>query len=357
MRNELINFDNCPYSIRNGMYGGVGGRKDGIIYNNEMWIIKYPKSTKDMIGDNLLSYTSSPVSEYLGSKVYEMLGFDVHKTLLGERNGYLVVACKDFCDSDERLLELKTILNYADVDLAKEVDSSDSPSSSFSKVDIDMVRLQLDKNPILNISGMKERFWDQAIVDAYINNNDRNYGNWGIIRDKNGNDRIAPVYDNGAAFNNKLTDSALKKQLEDKNFESRVVNVMSVYYKGDKRLYISKLLDYDDPILKKELCKVIPLIEQNHEKICEMIASMPERIKDYSVVSIEKKEHFIRGLDARFNKVLLPALEKAQKYNPERTWKDIKREVEDWDQTRKKSEEDPDATDNSDVTDEDFGYE
>lgn len=45
----LVDFSNCEYSKRHGMYGGQAGDKDGIIYEGEDWIVKFPKSTKDNI--------------------------------------------------------------------------------------------------------------------------------------------------------------------------------------------------------------------------------------------------------------------------------------------------------------------
>lgn len=43
-----------------------------------------------------LSYSNSPVCEYIGSKVYELIGLPVHHTILGYRNNKIVVACEDF---------------------------------------------------------------------------------------------------------------------------------------------------------------------------------------------------------------------------------------------------------------------
>ena len=58
-------------------------------------MIKYPKTTRDMMNPQI-SYTISPLSEYIGSKIYESLNIPVHKTVLGMRNNKVVVACKDF---------------------------------------------------------------------------------------------------------------------------------------------------------------------------------------------------------------------------------------------------------------------
>ena len=40
--------------------------------------------------------------------------------------------------------------------------------------------------------------------DIFINNNDRNNGNWGILRNKDGVDRLAPIFDNGGSFQTKI---------------------------------------------------------------------------------------------------------------------------------------------------------
>lgn len=45
-------------------------------------MVKYPKSTKLMNVDGM-SYTTSPLSEYIGSQIYKILGYDVHETIQG----------------------------------------------------------------------------------------------------------------------------------------------------------------------------------------------------------------------------------------------------------------------------------
>lgn len=38
---KFIDFNDCKLSDRAGTYGGNAGFKDGILYNNEYWIVKY----------------------------------------------------------------------------------------------------------------------------------------------------------------------------------------------------------------------------------------------------------------------------------------------------------------------------
>lgn len=96
----LIDFNECQEN--NKAYGGMAGSKLGIIYQGEDWILKFPKSTKGMRKTEI-SYTTSPLSEYIGSHIYQILGYPVHETKLGTKDNKLVVACKDFTDSHVRL--------------------------------------------------------------------------------------------------------------------------------------------------------------------------------------------------------------------------------------------------------------
>lgn len=60
-------------------YGWHGGSKRGIVINEERWFLKYPKSTKSMDVE-WLSYSTMPLSEYLGSHIYKSIGLEVHET-------------------------------------------------------------------------------------------------------------------------------------------------------------------------------------------------------------------------------------------------------------------------------------
>lgn len=89
---EIADLRDCAPS---GLfYGGRAGQKEGILIEGEPWIAKYPRTTRDLAGKHLPSYTSSPVSEYLGSHIYGLLGIPVHETMLGYRAGKIVCACR-----------------------------------------------------------------------------------------------------------------------------------------------------------------------------------------------------------------------------------------------------------------------
>jgi hypothetical protein len=162
--------------------------------------VEIPCSTKELNG-SVPSYTSAPMSEFLGSHVYELLGIPVHDTVLGIREGKLVCACKDFQKQRGSLVEFLELKNSMSDD---ELGFSGSPSDGRNVVLAD-VRATIYRHPWLNkVSGIVERFWDIFVVDAFIRNVDRNNTNWGLLIDQNYL-RLTPVYDNGSSFYDKRT--------------------------------------------------------------------------------------------------------------------------------------------------------
>lgn len=62
---ELENFNDYKQNQR--MYGGTAGRKMGICYNGENYILKFPGNLREQNMKNInLSYSNSPVCEYIG---------------------------------------------------------------------------------------------------------------------------------------------------------------------------------------------------------------------------------------------------------------------------------------------------
>ena len=83
---EVIDFS--EYELNEKYYGG-SERKEGIKIDGEEYIIKYQKQTA-------FGKRNNHISEFIGSRVFELSGFQAHKTYLGYRDGKQVVACKDF---------------------------------------------------------------------------------------------------------------------------------------------------------------------------------------------------------------------------------------------------------------------
>lgn len=302
---NIINFDNCQISDKNGSYTGDAGSKEGIIYNDENWLIKYPKSTKRMNRIDT-SYTTSSLSEFIGSHIYEILGYDVHKTLLGIRNNKLVVACKDFCINGKELREIRAIKNIYNEELSRKLEEQLHSINSNHYVDLQEILIHLENNPILSkIPNIKARFWDCVVIDGLINNNDRNNGNWGLLY-QNGNYELAPIYDNGASFSNKLSDNQIENIILSKEkLEQSALNTTTAYSWNDHVLLYKEILNLENAELKQSILKLTPIIEQKMPEIKNFMDGIPEEENNLSVLSKERKVFYWQSLELRFKEILL----------------------------------------------------
>jgi hypothetical protein len=313
---KIYNFNNNPLSIKNGSYGGQAGGKDGILINNEEWMLKYPKNLSRMVGENA-SYSTAPLSEYIGSHIFEILDFDVHKTLLGEKNDKLVVACKDFA-TDKMLLEIRTLKNHMSKELAELLEGSPVSSAESHVVDFKELLLHLDMNPLLSkVEGIKERFFEQSIVDVFISNNDRNNGNWGILREKGKPDTLAPIFDNGSCFLSKISEDKIGRLLQSAEITNNAVNVLTAYGENG-HLYSAKTYfktAFEIPEFQEAVKKIIPRIKSKTIAIFAMIDEIPEQHvsasgKGIDVMSAERKLLYKTQMQIRIEKLLQPLLEK-----------------------------------------------
>ena len=329
---KIYDLSQCPLSPKNGLYGGAAGSKEGIIINNEFWLIKFPKNTKSMRNVDI-SYTNSPLCEYIGSHIYEILGYKTHKTILGVRNDKLVVACKDFTDPNTMLAEIRTIKNYVNEELSEKLGVELDETGSNHFVDLPTLMIHIENNPILKaLPNLEQHFFEQMIIDVYINNSDRNNGNWGVLRHFDGSpDVIAPVYDNGGSFQNKLSEQKAQKQLQNK--EMLVKNACSartVYVDSEEKTYSPKRLFEDVsakyPAFNSAINKVVPLIKERHEQILSFIDSIPEHVITKDKKGIDKqidiltpgiREVFEIQLSSRLDNLLIPQYEKVKKKEKE----------------------------------------
>lgn len=205
---DIANLRNCPKS---GLfYGGRAGQKEGILIEGEPWIAKYPRTTRDLQGRRLPLYMSSPVSEYIGSHVFASLGIPAHETMLGYRGGKIVCACKDFTFPDKRLFEFKDIKNALSDDQA----GFESAPSDGESILLGDVLSTIETSDILRETpGVRDRFWDMFVVDAFLKNPDRNNGNWGLLMSPGMSYELAPVYDLGSSLFSKRSASVAGERL------------------------------------------------------------------------------------------------------------------------------------------------
>lgn len=306
---KIEDFDNLKLS---GItYGGHSGSKRGVLINNEKWFLKYPKSTKSMNVVNM-SYTTSPISEYLGSHIYELLGMPVHETKLGIANGKIVVAVKDFLNKNETILDYISIKNDYNEFIEQEIIKLSS-SKNHTGTDLNEILLVLDNNTYFKkVPKLKDRFWDMFVIDAFLSNNDRNESNWGLILNRDTMElKIAPVYDNGASFYSKSSDEKIDSILMD-NFKMKQViydSCTSSFIKNDKIVnplkYIENMTNED---CNKAFLRIFPKIDLL--KIKELFDNIPEKYNNLPVLSKNMRDLYYKSLEYKYKQVFMPLYNK-----------------------------------------------
>lgn len=300
---EMIDFSS--FSQNDRVYGGASGAKIGIVYQGENYLLKFPGATKDSKGKPLknvrLSYSNSPVCEYLGSHIYRSIGIPVHETLLGERKGKVVVACKDFLKTGDYLDEFNKIKTTFEAPQAENI------SDGFGAELTDVLQV-LDRHPVLKKTpGVKERFWEMFIVDAFIGNGDRNNGNWGVIRHEGKSTVLAPVYDNGGCLNNKWDEIKMQQCLSDPKWmvAQAYDGVTCNYEKNGRRINPFHFLQTtDNPDCLLALQKIAPKLRDQQYTFEKLFDSVP-------VLSDTQRKFYRIMLRVRLEQALIPMLKKA----------------------------------------------
>ena len=313
---EILDLSNSEYSNRNGSYGGAAGDKDGIVINGEPWIAKYPKSNERMAKSNKLSKTSqTPLSEFIGSHIYEILGYPVHKTILGIRKNFLVVVCKDFCDERTRLLEMRTLKNIHISEMNQKFNMDLHETDDDHLVNLNELFVHFELNPeISKIKGVAERFWNQVVIDGLIGNNDRNNGNWGILScgDKR---ELAPIFDNGASFYPKKSTLAIEQilKLPEADQTRNNANIQEPFtIDGEHHLNYRSILTLTESeipaaqvkLLHSAITKNTDLVESKLDEIVEFVKSIPNSYNAYEIISEPRREYYLKSFITRFEDVL-----------------------------------------------------
>lgn len=297
-------------------YGGRSGSKYAIMINGERWMIKFPENTKDFKGReknnvHLPSYTASPLSEYIGSQIYQSLGIPVHETMLGIRDNKLVVACKDF-DPLHRLVEYGQIKNsLTDIDVNLVHSSSGEQGEALTDVlNVIATAPVFQKTP-----GVKERFWDMFIVDAFLRNNDRNNGNWGIFINADGSGKLAPVYDNGNCLFNKRNPSVAERRIANERdiFQDALGTGVSFFTdENDKNIHPFQYIESTgNPDCRAALQRFVKHLDV--KVIDRIVEEIPEDFQDIQIITAAQKEHYKAVFHMMLNKSIFPTVENFQK--------------------------------------------
>ena len=294
----MIDFTNLP--VRNKTYAGANGSKISVLYNNELYMLKFPAVpaiNKEM------SYANGCISEYLGCHIFESIGIPVQKTMLGTytKNGKqkIVVACKDFTAGGLVLQDFASLKNTI----------IDSAHNGYGTELSDIVKT-LEEQTAIDPKLLTDWFWDMFIVDALIGNWDRHNGNWGFLYNPE-TDKIslAPIYDCGSCLFPQADDEIMRKTLDDPaELEIRIFErpLSGIKTNGQKIQYFKFISSLENKDCNKALKRILPRIDLNKvDKIVDktpfisdlqrkfyktLLRERKERILDYSYQKLRKRE-------------------------------------------------------------------
>ena len=153
------------------------------------------------------------------------------------------------------------------------------------------------------------------VIDAFINNNYRNEGNWGLILNKETNKlRLAPIFGNGASFYNKSNDDKLSSIFKDdfKFKQSVYDSSISIYTLDEKKINPLKFIESMDNIeCNKAILRIVPKINLN--KISNIFNELPEEYNGLPILSKIQKKYCLKSLEYKYNNVLIPIYNKLLK--------------------------------------------
>ncbi len=294
----MIDFTNFP--VRNKTYAGANGSKISVVYDGELYMLKFPAVP---IINKEMSYANGCISEYLGCQIFESIGIPVQKTLLGTytKNGKqkIVVACKDFTVGGLVLQDFASLKNTI----------IDSAHNGYGTELSDIVKT-LEEQTAMDPQKLTERFWDMFIVDALIGNWDRHNGNWGFLYNMETDEiSLAPVYDCGSCLYPQADEEIMQRTLDDPaELEVRIFErpLSGIKLGGQKIQYFKFISSLENNDCNKALKRILPKI--NMVQIEEIVDQIPfisdlqkrfyktmlrerkERILDFSYQKLRKRE-------------------------------------------------------------------
>lgn len=269
---------------------GYGGseKKKKIIYNGEVYLLKFP----DPIIEKSLLYKNNVFSTYIGCKIFESVNIPVQKVILGiynekqekEVKQKVVVACKDFTNEKQKLIEFSSLANsITDVD------------KKFTTKIEDIYEVFNNLNYDFDKKLMIENFWNMFVVDTLIGNTDRHLSNFGVIDDGEAL-KFAPVYDCGSALHPLLTDEKINYLLNNESeFKNVAYSIYPVYTYENKKIIYSEFYAKDISDLNDALLRIYPRIDMN--KIYDIIDNT-------MYLSLERKEFLKKSVTIRKEKIL-----------------------------------------------------
>ena len=249
----MIDFTNCQ-EIFNNYLGSE--KKKTLLYKGKLYLVKFPDPVREK--NKNISYIA--FSEYVGSHIFELSGFDTQQTILGTYiyNGKekIVCACEDFTTDKNKLKEFELLTLSVDTD--KKIET-----------ELDDIMKVIDNNHLINSQETKQKFWDMFVIDALI-------------------------YDCGSCLNPMLDDEDLKK-LSDGDIKNLAINCHSCLKENNKKIdYLNYMESKKNDSLNDAIIRIFPKIN---------IDQINRLIHDIYCMSDVRKNFYIKIINYRYNKI------------------------------------------------------
>ena len=149
----MIDFTALPR--RNKTYAGANGRKIAVLYQEALYMLKFPGAARL---NQELSYANGCISEYLGSHIFHLAGIPAQETLLGtfhlEGKEKIVVACKDFTSSGWLLQDFTSLKN-----------SVLSSESNGTGTELSDIMEAIENQTMIDPDTLMRHFWNLFILN------------------------------------------------------------------------------------------------------------------------------------------------------------------------------------------------
>lgn len=302
--NNIVDFSSCELLIND--YEGAQS-KQKIEYNGQIYMLKLGSKLEDDNNNSLqTSYSNSPVAEYLGSHIYEMVDIPAQQTILGKYGDRPAVACLDFIANRDNPRNFD-LIEFNKLETSFLGSSSTGGRTPLYDNLLEILKFHKALEPLRDEAA--KQYWQMFAIDALIGNFDRNAANWGYILDKDAKRLIelAPIYDCGSSFYPKLSEEKMQDFiLHPDGLEARtlVFPTAALRIGNQKVSYHEFLLSEKGVGCRKELLELYPKI--NMDEIHKLIRNTPG-------VSDVKQEFYCKYLEVRLRLILEPGYQKALK--------------------------------------------
>ena len=291
---ELLNFSNAVEIAPE--YTG-SEKKKTMILNNKKYLVKFPDPNKSSKIE--ISYINNVYSEYIGTKVFEICGFETQKVELGtyDKDGKsrYVCGCEDFTNSEVKLVEFEKFEN-----------ASIEPNP-FKRELKDIFHIVESGVYNINLKELKEKFWEMFIIDCLIGNTDRHNGNWGFLKNiKEEKLTFSPIYDCGSCLFSTYTDEEMEECLNNNTkMLDCIKNTSSAIRDNGARIkYYDFITNIKNKDCNEALMRTYKKIDIN--KIFELIDSI-------NIITKIRRDFYKKVIGEKYNKILTVAYKKLSK--------------------------------------------